>query len=162
MRTAIWEILQIWEIWMTQRAHADAKSADSSITQEETSLHAEERVENPAELMRVSAMTTRLLEEVRGASLDAAGFRHMARIHGRTMGMVERSLSSELRSELQSLAPPLDERATSEAEVRVAQAQLVGWLDGLMVSLEAALMDPAANPVVPQPRGALPGDHAYL
>jgi proteasome activator-like protein len=146
---------------MTPRAHADAKSANSSISENE------ETVENPAELMRVSAMTTRLLEEVHGASLDAAGFRHMARIHGRAMGMVERSLSSGLRSELLSLAPPIDEGASSEAELRVAQAQLVGWLDGLMVSLEVALMARVANPASPEPalrepRGALSGDHAYL
>ena len=155
---------------MTHRVPADAKSADSAISEGASAFDdeatpgdaaREEVVHNPAELMRLSAMTTRLLEEARTTALDAAGFRQMARIHGRAMGMVERSLSSGLRSELLALAPPFDEHA-SEAELRVAQAQLVGWLDGLMVSVEAAMLEPVAAAPLPEPRGALPGDHAYL
>ena len=142
---------------MTQRASADAQAAPAADGGEET-------VNNPSELIRVSAMTGRLLEEVRTASLDVAGRRRMVQIHGRAMEMMDDALSESLRSELTALAPPFDEHGdVSEAELRVAQAQLVGWLDGLMVSLQAAILDRAAAAPAPSPGdGSLPGNHAYL
>ena len=134
---------------MVEHDPADAKSAHDDTS---------ETVVNPAELIRLSAMTARLLEEVREASLDDAGCRSLVRIHGRAMEMIESTLSTGLRSELVALAPRIESRAT-EAELRIAQAQLVGWLDGLVLSLQAAAATPPAPPAVV---GPVPGGHAYL
>jgi hypothetical protein len=139
---------------MDERDHSDAKSAEED--------PASETVSNPSELIRLSAMTARLLEEVRDTSLDDAGCRSLVRIHGRAMEMIESTLSGGLRAELTSLAPPMDEDRTSEAELRVAQAQLVGWLDGLVLSLQAALVERAAAPAPAAAGSPVPGGHAYL
>ena len=142
---------------MTQGVPADANS-------DHPGAHAEDKeaetVENPSELIRLSAMTTRLLEEVRDASLDDAGRRRLVKIHGRARGMIEETLSDGLRSELLALSPPMNDDVASEAELRVAQAQLVGWLDGLMISLQAALVE-RGRPATP-PSEPVPGSHAYL
>ena len=142
---------------MAQGVPADASSDHSDAHAEDNQ---EETVENPSELIRLSTMTTRLLEEVREASLDDAGRRRLVEIHSRARAMIEDTLSEGLRSELLALTPPMNDDAASEAELRVAQAQLVGWLDGLMISLQAALVErgrPATSPGDP-----VPGDHAYL
>ena len=121
-----------------------------------------ETVENPSELIRVSAMTARLLEEAHDAPLDDAGCRRMVEIHHRALEMLEDTLSTGLRSELLALAPPVEGPDMSAAELRVVQAQLVGWLDGLMVSLQAELLDPA-GPVAAAGEITDPSsDHSYL
>ena len=86
-------------------------------------------VEQPAKVMRIGSMIKQLLEEVRGAPLDEASRRRLRDIHARSIAELEEGLAPELVQELDRLSLPFDaDSAPSEAELRIAQAQLVGWL----------------------------------
>jgi hypothetical protein len=98
-------------------------------------------IEQPAKVMRVGSMIKQLLEEVRAAPLDEAGRQRLTEIHRRSITELEDGLAPELREELERLSLPFDRGATpSEAELRIAQAQLVGWLEGLFHGIQAALV----------------------
>ena len=98
-------------------------------------------VEQPAKVMRIGTMIKQLLEEVRSAPLDEAGRARLAEIHERSLAELEKGLAPELVEELRSMALPFDEGSTpSDAELRIAQAQLVGWLEGLFHGIQAALV----------------------
>jgi Protein of unknown function (DUF2587) len=99
------------------------------------------QIEQPAKVMRIGSMIKQLLEEVRAAPLDEAGRQRLTEIHRRSITELEDGLAPELRNELERLSLPFD-RATipSEAELRIAQAQLVGWLEGLFHGIQAALV----------------------
>jgi len=90
-------------------------------------------------LMRIASMTRAMLEEIRQAPLDEAGRRRLAEIHEATLAEMQDVLSEDLREELADLFTPLSVDDTSEAELRVAQAQLVGWLEGLFAGIQATL-----------------------
>lgn len=98
-------------------------------------------VEQPAKVMRIGTMIKQLLEEVRSAPLDEAGRAHLADVHRRSVTELEDGLAPELVDELRRIALPLADDGTppSEAELRVAQAQLVGWLEGLFHGIQAAV-----------------------
>lgn len=98
----------------------------------------EESVSQPAKLIRIASMIRELVEEVRQASLDEQGRARLAEIYGKAIEELKESLTEDLRRELDSLAIPLQPSA-SEAEIRVAQAQLLGWLEGLFHGIQAAL-----------------------
>jgi proteasome activator-like protein len=95
-------------------------------------------VAQPAKLLRIASMIRELVEEVRGSKLDDAGRNRLAEIYHRSVDQLKDSLSPELQEELESFAGPLQD-PTSESEVRVAQAQLLGWLEGLFHGIQAAL-----------------------
>jgi hypothetical protein len=98
-------------------------------------------IEQPAKVMRIGSMIKQLLEEVRAAPLDEAGRQRLREIHQRSIVELEEGLAPELRDELGRLTLPFDEGVTpSEAELRIAQAQLVGWLEGLFHGIQAALV----------------------
>ncbi|GAA1800663.1 bacterial proteasome activator family protein [Planosporangium flavigriseum] len=98
-------------------------------------------IEQPAKVMRIGSMIKQLLEEVRAAPLDEASRQRLRDIHSRSIIELEEGLAPELRDELSRLALPFEENSTpSEAELRIAQAQLVGWLEGLFHGIQAALM----------------------
>ncbi|HEV7899053.1 MAG TPA: bacterial proteasome activator family protein [Planosporangium sp.] len=98
-------------------------------------------IEQPAKVMRIGSMIKQLLEEVRAAPLDEAGRQRLREIHSRSIIELEEGLAPELRDELDRLTLPFDEDTTpSEAELRIAQAQLVGWLEGLFHGIQAALV----------------------
>jgi hypothetical protein len=98
-------------------------------------------VEQPAKVMRVGSMIKQLLEEVRAAPLDEAGRNRLRDIHARSIAELEDGLAPELREELERLSLPFNgEDTPSESELRIAQAQLVGWLEGLFHGIQAALM----------------------
>src|SRR3954449_916484 len=88
----------------------------------------EESITQPAKLLRIASMVRELLEETRQTSLDEPGRKRLAEIYGRSVGELAGILSEDLREELASLAPPIDDGVPTESELRVAQAQLVGWL----------------------------------
>ena len=98
----------------------------------------QEFVQQPAKLMRIAAMVRELLGEVRQSTLDEAGRRHLREVHERAIAALRETLSEELQNELEALSLPLGEEA-SQSEIRVAQAQLVGWLEGLFQGIQAAL-----------------------
>ncbi len=97
-------------------------------------------VEQPAKVMRIGTMIKQLLEEVRAAPLDEASRNRLREIHATSIRELEDGLAPELREELDRLTLPFNEDATpSDAELRIAQAQLVGWLEGLFHGIQTAL-----------------------
>src|SRR5262244_3759534 len=122
-----------------------------------------EMVEQPAKVMRIGSMIKQLLEEVRAAPLDEAGRQRLREIHRRSIVELEDGLAAELCEELDRLSLPFDEESTpSEAELRIAQAQLVGWLEGLFHGIQAALVAQqmaARMRLEEMRRRALPGAH---
>jgi hypothetical protein len=99
-----------------------------------------ETVEHPAKLMRIGSMIKQLLDEVRRAPLDEASRTRMAEVYEQSVRELAEGLSPDLRDELARLTPPFASADTpSEAELRVAQAQLVGWLEGLFQGIQATL-----------------------
>jgi hypothetical protein len=97
-------------------------------------------VEQPAKVMRIGTMIKQLLDEVRAAPLDEAGRARLRDIHERSLKELESGLAPELVDELQRISLPLTDSGTpSESELRIAQAQLVGWLEGLFHGIQTAL-----------------------
>lgn len=119
-----------------------------------------ELVEQPAKVMRIGTMIKQLLEEVRAAPLDDASRNRLRDIHRSSIEELEDGLAPELREELERLTLPFSEDITpSDAELRIAQAQLVGWLEGLFHGIQTALFaqQMAARVQLEQMRrGALP------
>ncbi|WP_124709240.1 bacterial proteasome activator family protein [Gordonia insulae] len=117
-------------------------------------------VEQPAKVMRIGTMIKQLLEEVRAAPLDDASRNRLREIHESSIRELEDGLAPELRDELERLALPFtDDTTPSDAELRIAQAQLVGWLEGLFHGIQTALFaqQMAARSQLEQMRqGALP------
>ena len=98
-------------------------------------------IEHPAKVMRIGTMIKQLLEEVRAAPLDDASRNRLREIHARSVSELEAGLAPELREELERLALPFSEdKLPTDAELRIAQAQLVGWLEGLFHGIQTALM----------------------
>jgi hypothetical protein len=98
----------------------------------------DEFVEQPAKLLRIASMIRELLEEVRQAEMDEPGRARLKAIYERSIEELKGILSDELQRELTELTMPFD-GTPSESEIRVAQAQLVGWLEGLFHGIQAAL-----------------------
>lgn len=98
----------------------------------------QETITEPAKLLRIASMVRELLDETRQTTLDEGGRKRMAEIYTRAVGELTGVLSDDLREELGSLAPPV-QGVPSESELRVAQAQLVGWLEGLFHGIQAAM-----------------------
>ena len=97
-------------------------------------------VEQPAKVMRIGTMIKQLLEEVRAAPLDDASRNRLRDIHRTSIRELEEGLAPELRDELERLTLPFSEDTIpSDAELRIAQAQLVGWLEGLFHGIQTAL-----------------------
>lgn len=106
----------------------------------EQSASVADMVEQPAKVMRIGTMIKQLLEEVRSAPLDEASRARLADIHRRSITELESGLAPELVEELERLSLPFtDDRVPSESELRIAQAQLVGWLEGLFHGIQTAL-----------------------
>ena len=129
----------------------DDDTGENSITQ---------MVEQPAKVMRLGSMIKQLLEEVKSAPLDEASRARLAQIHVTTIKELEQGLSPELIAELERLSLPFGEGVVpSESELRIAQAQLVGWLEGLFHGIQTALFaqQMAARAQLEQMRRQLPG-----
>ena len=133
--------------------------ADSSGDKE--SGNPADQVEQPAKVMRIGSMVKQLLEEVRSAPLDEAGRTRLAEIHRRSISELEQGLAPELIEELERITLPFGDEAPTDAELRIAQAQLVGWLEGLFHGIQAALFaqQVAAQQQLQTMRRALPPGH---
>ena len=116
-------------------------------------------VEQPAKVMRIGSMIKQLLEEVRNAPLDEKGRVRLAEVHERSIAELKDGLAPELVAELERIALPFSDEAPSDAELRVAQAQLVGWLEGLFHGIQTALVaqQMAAQAQLQQMRALPPG-----
>jgi len=125
---------------------------------EEAERHITDLVEQPAKVMRIGSMIRQLLEEVKAAPLDEASRQRLAEIHQSSIKELEAGLAPELVEELERLSLPFTEQTPSEAELRIAQAQLVGWLEGLFHGIQTAIyaQQVAARAQLEQMRRALP------
>jgi hypothetical protein len=129
---------------------ADAEGTERPIT---------EMVEQPAKVMRIGSMIRQLLDEVRAAPLDEKSRARLKQIHKSSIKELEDGLAPELIEELERLSLPFaDDDLPSESELRVAQAQLVGWLEGLFHGIQTTLFaqQMAARAQLEQMRRALP------
>ncbi len=139
------------EILASTAGDSDADADGKSLT---------DLVEQPAKVMRIGTMIKQLLEEVRAAPLDDASRNRLRDIHRTSISELEDGLAPELREELERLTLPFTEDSVpSDAELRIAQAQLVGWLEGLFHGIQTALFaqQMAARAQLEQMRqGALP------
>jgi Protein of unknown function (DUF2587) len=127
-----------------------------------------EMVEQPAKVMRIGTMIKQLLEEVRAAPLDDASRARLRDIHASSITELEEGLAPELSAELRRITRPFAEEQTpSDAELRIAQAQLVGWLEGVFQGMQTAVVleQMAARAQLEDirrralPGGANPGEH---
>ena len=135
--------------------------AGEVVTGEPSGQPPTESIASPAKVMRIGAMVRQLLEEVRHAPLDEAGRDRMRDIYDISVRELSDSLSPDLAQELGRVARPFTgEETPSEAELRVAQAQLVGWLEGLFHGIQATLFAQqmtARNQLEEMRRRAIPG-----
>ncbi len=118
-----------------------------------------EMVEQPAKVMRIGTMVKQLLEEVRATELDEASRRRLSQVHASSLQELSAALAPELREELARLTEPFAEGATpTDGELRIAQAQLVGWLEGLFHGIQTTLVaqQMAAKVQLEQMRRGLP------
>ncbi len=104
-----------------------------------------EQVTRPTKLIRIASMVRQMLDEVRRAPLDDAGRRRLAEINERSLQELESVLSPDLQQELGEVILPLTGDAPTESELRLAQAQLVGWLEGLFHGIQATLFTQQAS-----------------
>jgi hypothetical protein len=134
-----------------------APGEEGSATPEPT-----ETISSPAKVMRIGSMVRQLLEEVRHAPLDEAGRARLREIYDISVQELASGLSPDLAAELDRITMPLVEETPSEAELRIVQAQLVGWLEGLFHGIQATLFaqQMAARNQLAEIRGrGLPGPH---
>ena len=115
-------------------------------------------VEQPAKVMRIGSMIRQLLDEVKSAPVDEASRARLARIYASSIEELKSGLAPELVEELERLSSPFASEAPSESELRVAKAQLVGWLEGLFHGIQTAIyaQQMAARAQLEQMRRALP------
>lgn len=99
----------------------------------------QEAVQQPAKVMRIASMARQLLEELRHAPLDDPGRSRLKEIYETSIRELGEVVSDDLRDELSALSLPFDEASPSDAELRIAHAQLVGWLEGLFHGIQAML-----------------------
>ena len=137
----------------------DGVAVETDAAQVGTERPVTEMVEQPAKVMRIGSMIRQLLEEVRAAPLDEKSRARLKQIHKSSIKELEDGLAPELIEELERLSLPFaDDSLPSEAELRVAQAQLVGWLEGLFHGIQTTLFaqQMAARAQLEQMRRALP------
>lgn len=141
------------------RAQAQQAADDGGDDDGDGERHLTELVEQPAKVMRIGSMIRQLLEEVKAAPLDEASRNRLKEIHAASVKELESGLAPELVEELERLSLPFTEETTpSEGELRIAQAQLVGWLEGLFHGIQTAIyaQQMAARAQLEQMRRQLP------
>ncbi|HSV37771.1 MAG TPA: bacterial proteasome activator family protein [Nocardioidaceae bacterium] len=140
----------------------DGEQAEISLppgdTYDESDRPVSDLIEQPAKVMRIGSMIRQLLEEVKSAPLDEASRTRLADIYRSSIKELEAGLAPELVEELERLSLPFSSDTPSEAELRIAQAQLVGWLEGLFHGIQTAIyaQQMAARGQLEQMRRALP------
>ena len=136
---------------------ADDPDEDSG-DDEQQERHVTDLVEQPAKVMRIGGMIRQLLDEVKAAPLDEASRARLAGIYDSSIAELKSGLAPELVDELERLSSPFAAGTPSEPELRIAQAQLVGWLEGLFHGIQTAIyaQQMAARAQLEQMRRALP------
>jgi hypothetical protein len=133
-------------------------SGSTSDEDEDDERHVTELVEQPAKVMRIGSMIRQLLDEVKSAPLDEASRTRLASIYDSSIDELKSGLAPELVEELERMSSPFTSETPSEAELRIAQAQVVGWLEGLFHGIQTAIyaQQMAARAQLEQMRRALP------
>lgn len=108
-------------------------------TEGEEEGQSRESVSHPTKLIRIASMTRAMLDEVRQAPLDERGRARLAEVHAQTLAELREVLSDDLQEEFDQVMMPLEGDGATEAEIRIAQAQLIGWLEGLFHGIQASL-----------------------
>lgn len=129
---------------MTSDHHSESITPDEVLPPQsaatETPIEeAPDFISQPAKVMRIGSMVKNLLDEARSAQLDESGRRRLREIYEQSVKELSDALSSDLSAELARMALPFTDEVPSESELRVAQAQLVGWLEGLFHGIQASL-----------------------
>jgi hypothetical protein len=137
---------------------AGAGGPEDEAGEEPQERHVTDLVEQPAKVMRIGGMIRQLLEEVKSAPLDEASRARLAGIYDSSIAELKSGLAPELIDELERLSSPFATGTPSEPELRIAQAQLVGWLEGLFHGIQTAIyaQQMAARAQLEQMRRALP------
>jgi hypothetical protein len=124
----------------------DTQNDDEPITPQVVDAPVDEEDENggtfvtePSKLIRIASMTRAMLEEVRASGMDDLGRQRLLAVYHRSIDELRDVLSDDLKEELDSIFVPLESETPTEPEIRVAQAQLVGWLEGLFHGIQASL-----------------------
>lgn len=123
----------------SEKIVAEVLSQSSPTSSHEPEIPVTESVTEPAKVMRIGSMVKQLLEEVRNSQLDVGSRERLAEIYERSVVELADALSPDLQQELRMLALPFSDGIPSEGELRIAQAQLVGWLEGLFHGIQATL-----------------------
>ncbi len=127
----------------TEPNHNEGKPEpiEGHVVEGETDAEEEEGsfVTEPSKLIRIASMTRAMLEEVRASELDESGRKRLLAVYGQSINELRDVLSDDLKEEFDSIFVPLEAEAPSESELRVAQAQLIGWLEGLFHGIQATL-----------------------
>jgi Bacterial proteasome activator len=123
----------------------DGDGAAPEVSGESPDGEGTEQISSPTKLIRIASMVRTMLDEVRRAPLDDAGRRRLREIHERSLAELEGVLSPDLRQELSDVVLPLTSDTPTESELRLAQAQLVGWLEGLFHGIQATLFTQQAQ-----------------
>lgn len=114
------------------------------VTQADDGDEQRNAVTDPGKLMRIAVMLRGMQEEVRSAPTDEAGLERLKIVHERALKQLCQVLSEDLQAELSALTLPFDEGLPTESEIRIAQAQLIGWLEGLFQGIQAAIFQQQA------------------
>ena len=133
----------LWPMQDTQETESDSEAVTPEVIQEPENQQDERttpHVTEPSKLLRIASMTRAMLDEVREAPLDDAGRSRLLSIYERSLEELKGVLSEDLREELDAVFVPINQESPSEAELRIAQAQLVGWLEGLFHGIQASLI----------------------
>lgn len=133
------EVLRPDGVERTEPEHLDRR--DDEVSGDVPARQGGDAVVEPGKVMRIGSMIKQLLEEVRSAELDEASRERLAEVYERSVTELCNALSDDLQEELRGLALPFEhDGPPSDAELRVAKAQLVGWLEGLFHGIQASLM----------------------
>lgn len=116
-------------------------------------------VPEPDKVMRIAMMTQKLLDELKSNPLDDPSRRRLGEVYANSIEELKAGLDPKLADELERLTEPFAAGATpSDAELRIVQAQLLGWLEGLFQGIQTALFaqQMATRAQLEQMRRALP------
>lgn len=124
---------------MSDAQHTEQPESAAAMVDEEEESPSGSYIQAP-KLMRIASMTRAMLEEVRQSPLDEPGRRRLVEVHERSLEEMQDVLSDDLREELTDIFVPISHESPTESELRIAQAQLVGWLEGLFAGIQASLL----------------------
>lgn len=124
---------------MTEETAAKPETVKAEVVEDADGGSPTESISQPSKLIRIASMTKAMLEEVRHAPIDAKGRARLAEVHRQSVEELRQVLSDDLQDEFDQIMLPLGGEEATDAEVRIAQAQLIGWLEGLFHGIQASM-----------------------